>query len=136
VKRGWLLPKRRLRERSGIERAPRRIWPRHRRFVKSHACCVPGCAGEPIEFAHIRSAANAGTSVRPFDWFGVSLCKRHHREQHDRGVETFMATYLIDLWALAAEFAARSPDLAMRAAMPATRIPWAAALLPPKVAHV
>ena len=122
----WILPPKRPRPRSGIQRTMPRIWPRHRRFVKSHACCVPGCTATKVDFAHIRSAANAGKSQVPYDWFGVSLCRTHHREQHNRGVETFMRTYGIDLWAIAAEFAARSPDLRMRAAMPEVRsiAPW------------
>jgi hypothetical protein len=131
MKRGWLLPKRIERPRSGIERAPQRIWPRHRRFVKSHACCVPGCLNLPVDFAHIRSAANSGKDLKPFDWFGVSLCRRHHDEQH-AGVETFMQKYGIDLWLLAAEFAERSTDIAMKAAMPIVRrsYPWSPIVFP------
>lgn len=112
-----MLPKRREPTRSGIARAPRREWPRHRAFVRRHQCCVPGCEAGPIEFMHVRSAANAGTAVRPFDWFGVSGCTGHHREQHDHGAETFMKKYGIDLWKLAAEFAKASPDLKMKEAM-------------------
>jgi putative HNHc nuclease len=132
MKRGWILPKKRPRPRSGIRRQVPRIWPRHRRFVKGHMCCVPGCTAEKIDFAHIRSAANAGKDLKPFDWFGVSLCRKHHDEQHTQGVETFQEKYGIDLWASAAEFAARSPDILMRAAMSSIReaAPWARALLP------
>jgi hypothetical protein len=126
MKRGWLLPKRLARPRSGIARAPQRIWPRHRRFVRSHECCVPGCTKGPVDFAHLRSAANSGKGLLPFDWFGVSLCRSHHREQHAIGVNAFMRKYGIDLWLIAAEFAARSPDMLMRAAMPSVRniAPW------------
>jgi Putative HNHc nuclease len=132
VNRPWLLPKKRLRPRSGIERAPQRIWPRHRRFVRSHACCVTGCEATEVDFAHLRSAANAGKDLKPFDWFGVSLCRQHHDQQHTQGVETFQRHHGIDLWAIAAEFASRSPDILMRAAMPAReRTPWAKALFMP-----
>jgi hypothetical protein len=110
------LPPKRKPARSGIERAPQREWPRHRKFVRSHACSVPGCENGPIEFAHIRTAANAGTSIKPADWNGVSLCRDHHAETH-RGERTFEAKYKIDLKALAAEFARKSPDIAMREAM-------------------
>jgi hypothetical protein len=88
-----MLPKKKARQRSGIERAPKRIWPRHRRHVRSHCCCVPGCAG------------------------GVSLCVAHHDEQHDKGAETFQRKYKIDLWKLAAEFTRTSPDQQMKDAM-------------------
>ncbi|MBV9551945.1 MAG: DUF968 domain-containing protein [Alphaproteobacteria bacterium] len=94
-----------------------RVWPRHRRWVKSHGCCVPGCAARDIEFAHLRSAVNAGTGQKPHDAFGVSLCRRHHDEQHRLGVETFNTRHRIDLWALAAEFTRRSPDHQMRSSL-------------------
>lgn len=108
------LPKKKTRQRSGIERVPKRIWPRHRKFVRSHRCCVPGCEDGPIEFAHVRSAANSGTSLKPHDSFAVSLCVAHHDEQHDKGAETFQAKYKIDLWKLAAEFTRLSPDWQMK----------------------
>lgn len=124
------LPRKRKPQRSGIERAPRREWPRHRRFVKSHECLVNGCdlydagpgafpakCGGVIEFAHVRSAANAGTGLRPFDWFGVPLCSIHHKWQHDHGADTFMLITGLDLWRFAKMFADRSPDLQMKEAM-------------------
>ena len=42
-----------------------------------------------IDFAHLRSAANAGTGLIPHDIFGVSLCRPHHDEQHRLGAEAF-----------------------------------------------
>lgn len=112
-----MLPPRRQPVRSGIERAPQRIWQRHRKWVRTHECCVPACQHWPVEFAHVRSAANAGTGLKPPDWFGVSLCNDHHREQHSIGAETFSRQYQIDLWKLAEEFAKESPDIAMKEAM-------------------
>ena len=112
-----MLPPRRKPARSGIERAAHREWPRHRKFVRSHACCVPNCTGSPIEFAHIRSAATAGTGLKPHDAFGVSLCFAHHREQHDDGVETFQRRHGIDLGKIALEFVRHSPDVEMRASL-------------------
>ena len=53
----------------------------------------------------------------PHDIFGVSLCRAHHDEQHRIGALTFSKKYKIDLWALAAEFARRSPDWQMRASL-------------------
>jgi hypothetical protein len=90
------------------------VWPRHRRFVRSHRCCVPGCPGQPIEFAHYRSAANSGTGVKPHDRFGISLCRAHHRTQHLIGQTEFQRSYQIDMAALAETFFARSPDKAMK----------------------
>jgi hypothetical protein len=65
----------------------------------------------------LRSAANAGIAQRPHDMFGVSLCRTHHDEQHRSGADAFGDKYHINLWALAAEFARRSPDWQMRASL-------------------
>ena len=56
-------------------------------------------------------------SQKPHDIFGVSLCRNHHAEQHLLGVDAFDRKYGTDLRALAAEFARRSPDGDMRAAL-------------------
>lgn len=90
------------------------VWPRHRRFVRSHLCSVLGCANRPIEFAHYRTAANSGVGVKPHDRFGLSLCRAHHREQHVIGQPEFQRRYAIDMAALAEAFYARSPDKAMK----------------------
>jgi hypothetical protein len=111
------LPDKLKRPRMGVRMPVQRIWPRHRRWVKSHGCCVPDCRAVCVDFAHLRSAANAGTGQRPHDIFGVSLCRIHHDEQHQTGADAFGNKYQIDLWALAAEFARRSPDWEMRASL-------------------
>jgi hypothetical protein len=101
----------------GVRLPVQKVWRRHRRWVKSHGCCVTDCPAAVIEFAHLRSAANAGTAQKPHDMFGVSLCRVHHDEQHRLGAAPFGRKYRIDLWALAAEFARRSPDREMRASL-------------------
>src|ERR1700681_3706475 len=111
------LPRRLKRPKPGVEAPLRKIWPRHRRWVRSHGCCVPHCYAADVEFAHLRSAANAGTGQKPHDAFGVSLCRTHHDEQHSLGVDAFERKYGIELWALAAEFARRSPDQEMRTSL-------------------
>ena len=109
-----MLPPKLKRPKMGVRRLQQRIWLRHRRWVRSHGCCVPGCGATIVEFAHLRSSTNAGMSQKPHDIFGVSLCRNHHVEQHRVGVGVFDTKYGTDLWALAAEFARRSPDLNMR----------------------
>ena len=94
------MPKRLKRVALGVQKPPQRIWPRHRRWVKSHGCCVPGCQALEVEFAHIR--------------FGIGLCWNHHREQHQIGQGSFEDRHGIDLDAIAAEFARTSPDHKMR----------------------
>jgi hypothetical protein len=91
----------------GVRMPLQKIWPRHRRWVKSHGCCVPGCRAPSVDLAHLRSATNAGKGQRPHDIFGVSLCRLHHDEQHRIGAEAFSD----------AEFARRSPDWEMRASL-------------------
>lgn len=111
------LPAKRKPQKSGILRAPKRKYPRHESFVRRHQCCVPGCEQGPIVFAHVRSAANSGTGLKPHSASGVSLCDAHHREQHQIGQPAFERTHKIDLAALAAEFTRHSPDTAMKAAL-------------------
>jgi Putative HNHc nuclease len=111
------LPRKLKPPRMGARVALQTLWPRHRRWVRAHGCCVPGCPASRIEFAHLRNAANAGMSRKPHDAFGVSLCRTHHDEQHRVGTLSFCRKYQIDLCALAAEFTRRSPDAAMRASL-------------------
>jgi hypothetical protein len=111
------LPLKRQRAKMGVKTRLQQIWPRHRRWVKSHGCCVPECTAHQVEFAHLRSAANAGLAQKPHDIFGISLCRAHHDEQHRIGAVSFGDKYGIDLWALASEFARRSPDQKMRASL-------------------
>ena len=112
-----MLPTRLKRPKLGVHQPLRKVWPRHRRWVRSHGCCVPGCGATTVDFAHLRSAANAGAAQKPHDVFGVSPCRSHHVEQHSLGVDAFDRKYGIDLWALAAEFARRSPDQDMRVSL-------------------
>ncbi len=114
VRAPFPLPKRRKRLRSAIPRAPQRIWLRHRKFVRSHCCCVPGCQAAEVQFAHVRSANNSGVGLKPHDCFGVPLCFNHHQEQHQVGQGTFEDRHGLDLTAIARELVCRSPDAAMR----------------------
>ena len=117
VPRVTTLPRKRKPPKMGVQIPLKRIWPRHRRWVRAHGCCVPDCCGSEIEFAHLRCAANAGTAQKPHDAYGVSLCRDHHREQHSIGTARFSRNYQIDLWGLASEFARLSPDREMRASL-------------------
>jgi hypothetical protein len=101
----------------GVRVVVQKIWSRHRRWVKAHGCCVPGCEAQSVDFAHLRSVRNAGKDQKPHDIFGVSLCRVHHDEQHRIGADAFGKKHQIDLWALAGEFASRSPDWEMRASL-------------------
>jgi Putative HNHc nuclease len=115
------LPDRLKRHSMGVRVPLQKIWPRHRRWVRSHSCCVPECQAVAVDFAHLRSAANAGKGQRPHDSFGVSLCRLHHDEQHRIGTTAFGKKYGINLWDMAAEFARRSPDWEMRTSLKLVR---------------
>src|SRR3546814_5289460 len=93
-----------------------REYPSHRKWVRLHDCCVPGC--EPdirdpmtwvIEAAHVRRNTDGGTALKPHDKWCISLCAKHHKEQH-RADLTFERKYRIDTRELALEFAAKSPN--------------------------
>jgi len=108
------LPRKLKPSKMGVRIGLQTMWPRHRRWVRAHSCCVPDCFATRVEFAHLRNATNSGTARKPHDAFGVSLCRAHHQEQHRIGMVSFSRKYQIDLWELAGEFARRSPDQAMR----------------------
>lgn len=83
--------------------------PSHLRWVRQHACCVPGCDRRPIEAAHVRTGTGGGIGMKPDDTWVISLCQDHHREQHQIGERAFEARRGISMRDLAQEFAAKSP---------------------------
>ena len=83
--------------------------PAHRAWVRSHACCVPGCQRTPIECAHVRRGSDGGIAQKPSDWWCISLCWFHHSEQHQLGETSFERKHNLDLLGLSMEFARRSP---------------------------
>ena len=96
---------------------PRRVkdgrdCPAHRAWVRRHHCSVPGCEALPIECAHVRTGTDGGTALKPSDRWTISLCRAHHVEQHRIGEAAFETKHRLDLTALAAEFAKRSPHIA------------------------
>ena len=86
-----------------------RSCPAHRAWVRRHRCCVPDCDCLPIECAHVRSGTDGGQGLKPSDCWTISLCQKHHAEQHRIGETAFEKRYGIALAALAEEFARRSP---------------------------
>lgn len=125
-----------LRSKSPLAKAPkpkspkmkvrdtRREFPVHRAYVKSFGCAIRGCFAAPTDFAHLRTAANSGTGLKPRDEFGVFMCHEHHRESHQRGHRTVAEANgmtLDDLFAKAAHYAATTPDRALRKRLEAER---------------
>ena len=62
--------------------------PRHRAFVRGHACVI--CDAEaPIECAHYSLGSNSGMAQKADDWRCIPLCKDCHQRQHTQGERTF-----------------------------------------------
>jgi hypothetical protein len=73
------------------------------------------CEGK-IEAAHVRDVAPLGHGgAKPDDTYTVSMCRRHHRESEKRE-GAWGREMGLDVLALALEFAAASPDKAVREA--------------------
>jgi hypothetical protein len=51
-------------------------------------------------------------ALKPSDRWTISLCRKHHAEQHLVGEASFAQRYELDLLELALEFARRSPHRA------------------------
>ena len=111
------------RPKMGVREPCPTVFPRHRRYVKSFGCSVPGCTNSPIYFAHQRTAANAGTGDKPHDAFGIGYCLEHHTEEHTKGPEHMRQTYGVERWQLAGYFVRHSPDRGMRQSF--ERLPFA-----------
>jgi len=95
----------------------------HRKFVGQHLCIAHArgdCAGR-VDCCHARDVAPRGHGGgKPDDVFCVSLCRHHHRESEKRE-EAWGRENGIDVLALCLEFAAASPDKAIREAAKALR---------------
>jgi hypothetical protein len=50
-------------------------------------------------------------ALKPSDCWAISLCARHHAEQHGAGEAAFEKAHGLDLVAIAEAFARRSPHL-------------------------
>ncbi len=105
-------PRKRKRE----KRDNNRKFPAHEAFVRRHQCCIPGCRETPVECAHLRTAANSGTGLKPPSWDTVPLCHQHHAKAHSEGHDT-LGVDMEYLFKTAAWLAARTPDKKMRLAM-------------------
>lgn len=91
----------------------------HKRFVRSHLCIAHAqgdCVG-PVEFCHARDIAPGGHGGggKPDDTFGFSACRRHHAESEKRE-RAWGAENGIDIEKIVLEFAAASPDRAIKEA--------------------
>jgi hypothetical protein len=68
-------------------------------WFKALGCCI--CGKRPSENAHSRGG---GAGRKADAHYILPLCRSHHRELHQEGIETFEASYSINLDATADEF--------------------------------
>jgi len=61
--------------------------------------------GGPVECAHVKSRGAGGDDVGNT----IPLCRRHHREQHDRGIQSFQDLYGLDMAGFAQRLTSRYP---------------------------
>lgn len=84
--------------------------PKHRAWIKRQNCLCHGLeCGGIMHPHHVRSAANAGTGLKPDDMWCVPLCAFHHEKLHREGVETFQEWYRTNLAEAAQALWQRSP---------------------------
>ena len=90
--------------------------PKHRAFVRTHLCVLferQECQGK-VDCAHVRDDSPATMGSKRSDALTVAMCRRHHSLAHSVGEEAINEEYGVNLLALAKEFAAKSPDAAVR----------------------
>lgn len=57
--------------------------------VKQKPCIV--CGGRPVDPCHIKSFGSGGPDE---DWNLISMCRKHHAEQHQVGFVRFLKRHL------------------------------------------
>ena len=67
----------------------------HLAFVRQLPCVACGKAA-PSEAAHVRTATDGGTAVKPGDRYAVPLCTSCHAKQHRIGELSFWSARRID----------------------------------------
>ena len=68
---------------------------RHLAFVRQLPCVACGKAA-PSEAAHVRTATDGGTAMKPGDRYAVPLCTACHARQHRIGELSFWSARRID----------------------------------------
>lgn len=57
--------------------------PSYLKWIRTQPCLFKKCFS-PTEPHHIRKHTDGGVALKPSDCFVVPLCRKHHREWHDR----------------------------------------------------
>jgi hypothetical protein len=99
LRRSAIRPRHRNAPRPAEKSAPTYLqWLRGREcFLAGHALGGCGLAPfprqSPVEAAHVPHKASKGMATKSTDAFAMSLCQRHHDEQHNMGWATFQLKY-------------------------------------------
>ena len=107
-----MIPKKtELRKLEKAEANPERS-PKHMAWIRRVFVCAAWASEEcegPNHAHHVRTAATAGTGMKPSDFQTVPLCAKHHSDLHTMGSKTFEEKHGVDLMAEARRLAAVSP---------------------------
>lgn len=107
-----MLPRKKDIARKAREEADPNRSPRHLAWIRRTFVCAAWRSGEcegPNHAHHVRSAATAGTGIKPSDFYAVPLCAAHHEEIHRIGARSFEEKYGVDLLNEAHKLAGASP---------------------------
>ena len=73
----------------------------YKAYIRTLPCLVCGKASDP------HHEVGGGIGIKGPDLFSIPLCREHHREREDIGIETFWDKYSMDRWKTIAETLAR-----------------------------
>lgn len=79
---------------------------KHLNFIRKQPCIITGEKGEAC---HIRILSDGGTSIKPSDFYCISLHTDLHRQQHYLGEISFYQKWSINPFTLAKELVIMSP---------------------------
>lgn len=73
----------------------------YKAYIRTLPCIVCGKNAEP------HHEVGGGTGLKGPDLFCIPLCREHHREREDIGIETFWDKHNMDRWQCIAETQAK-----------------------------
>lgn len=73
------------------------------KWFKRRPCAIPRCNDTPSDNAHVIHSRGSGLAKPEHI---IPLCRRHHAEQGNIGIETFCSKYQLNRFALASKYAA------------------------------
>ena len=65
-------------------------------YIRQQSCII--CQHPETDAHHVRIQSNAGTGIKPSDFYGVPLCRLHHLESHHYGRNTFFERHGVDIF--------------------------------------